>query len=128
MNQEGRLTTGMEVKEALLRFQYAEKLKSGLIIGSRLLNHVVTLKGDELSGGKKAMLWYIEGLSGELQIAGHVLGKDEWGSLERKLKELMGRIELLQFAQAQSAFSEAISLATTSCQASINVLMEKHLI
>jgi hypothetical protein len=40
----------------------------------------------------------------------------------------MGRIELLQFAEALSAFSEAISLATTSCQSSMNFLMEKHLI
>jgi hypothetical protein len=128
MDQEGRLPSAADVKEAILRFQYAEKLKSGLIIGMRLLNHVVTLKGDELSGGKKALVWYLEGLSGELQIAGNVLGTDEWNSLERKLNELMGRIELLQFAEALSAFSEAISLATTSCQSSMNFLMEKHLI
>lgn len=128
MDQECQLPSAAEVKEAILRFQYAEKLKSGLIIGMGLLNHVVTLKGDELSGGKKAMVWYLEGLSGELRIAGNVLGTDEWDSLERKLEELMGRIELLQFAEALSAFSEAISLATTSCQSSMNFLMEKHLI
>lgn len=127
-SEEAGATNVKEVQQAVVRFQYAEKLKSGLIIGTRLLSRMVTLKGDELSGGKKAMIWYLEGLFEELQIAGNVLGRDEWSSLERKLKELTGRIELFQFAEAQGAFSEAISLATTSCQEAMSILMERHLI
>ena len=45
---------GMETREAILDFQYSEKMKSGLIIGTTLLDQLVSLKGDEeaLRGSK----------------------------------------------------------------------------
>ena len=58
----------MGIKEAILDFQYSEKMKSGLIIGTALLNQVASLKGDELLGGRKVLIWYLEGLLRELKI------------------------------------------------------------
>jgi len=118
----------MEIKEAILDFQYSEKMKSGLIIGTGLLNLVASLRGDELAGGRKALVWYLEGLLRELQIAGNVMGQGRYEDLERKLMELIGRIEMSQFQEALYAFSEAISLATTSCQTSMAFLVGKNLI
>lgn len=118
----------MEIKEAILDFQYSEKMKSGLIIGTSLLNQVSSLKGDELSGGRKVLVWYLEGLLRELQIAGNVMGADRYEGIERKVTELIGRIEMSQFQEALYAFSEAISLATTSCQTSMTFLLGKNLI
>jgi hypothetical protein len=48
--------------------------------------------------------------------------------LERKVMEVIGRIQMSQFQEAQRSFSEAISLATTTCQASMSFLMEKKLL
>jgi hypothetical protein len=42
--------------------------------------------------------------------------------------EVIGRIQTSQFEEAQGSFSEAISLATTSCQRAMSVLVEKELI
>jgi hypothetical protein len=118
----------MEIKEAILDFQYSEKMKSGLIIGTALLNQVASLNGDELSGGKKVLIWYLEGLLRELQIAGNVMGAERYEGIEQKVMELIGRIEMSQFQEALYTFSEAISLATTSCQISMTFLVGKELI
>jgi hypothetical protein len=45
-----------------------------------------------------------------------------------KVMEAIGRIQMGQFQEAQRSFSEAISLATTSCQSSMSLLIEKELI
>jgi hypothetical protein len=118
----------METREAILNFQYSEKMKSGLIIGISLLDQLASLKDEELSGGKKILVGYLEGLLREVQIAGNVLGLDPYGGLGRKVMEVIGRVQMSQFQEAQRAFSEGISLATTSCQSSMSLLMEKRLV
>ena len=119
----------METRQAILDFQYAEKMKSGLIIGTTLLDQMASLKREEeLSGGKKVLVWYLEGLLREIRIAENVLGSGHYTDLERKVMEVIGRIHMSQFQEARGSFSEAISLATTSCQAAMNFLIEKKLI
>jgi hypothetical protein len=119
---------GMDTREAILNFQYSEKMKSGLIIGTHLLDQLMSLKNDELSGGKKILIGYLEGLLREVRIAENVLGWGHYVDLERKLMEVIGRVQMSQFQEAQRSFSEAISLATTSCQTSMNLLVEKQLV
>jgi hypothetical protein len=118
----------MDTKEAILDFQYSEKMKSGLIIGTHLLDQLVSLKNDEFSGGRKIVIWYLEGLLREVRIAENVLGSGHYVDLERKLMEVIGRVQMSQFQETQQSFSEAISLATTFCQASMNFLIEKKLV
>ncbi len=119
----------METREAILDFQYSEKMKSGLIIGTTLLDQLASLKEDgELSGGKKVLVWYLEGLLREIRIAENVLGPSHYADLERKVMEVIGRIHMSQFQEAQGSFSEAISLATTSCQRAMSLLVEKKLV
>jgi hypothetical protein len=42
--------------------------------------------------------------------------------------EVIGRIHMSQIEEAQWSFSEAISLATTSCQTAMNFLIKKKLV
>jgi hypothetical protein len=119
----------MDTRKAIFDFQYSEKMKSGLIIGTNLLEQLATLKDDEEhSGGRKVLIWYLEALLRELRIAQNVIGLDHYVDLERKLMEIIGRIQVSQVLEAQRSFSEGISLATTSCQSSMNFLMEKKLV
>ena len=118
----------METREAILDLQYSEKMKSGLIIGAGILDQLVSLRDQEQSGGKKVLVWYLEGLLREIRIAENVLGSGHYTDLERKLMEVIGRIQMSQYQEAQRSFSEAISLATTSCQKAMSFLMEKKLV
>ena len=118
----------METREAILEFQCSEKFKSGLIIGIGLLDQLGSLRDQELSGGKRVLVWYLEGLLREVRIAENVLGSNRFNDLERKVMEVIGRVQTSQFQDAQRSFSEAISLTTTLCQSSMSFLMEKRLI
>jgi hypothetical protein len=119
----------MDTRKAILSYQYSERMKSGLIIGTQLLEQLISLKSEEeILGGKKVLIWYIEGLLRELRIAENVLGTFEYEGLERKLMELIGRIQMSQYQEAQRSFSESISLVTTSCQHSMSYLIEKKLV
>jgi hypothetical protein len=119
----------MEPREAILDLQYSEKIKSGLIIASGMLEQLSSLRRDEeISGGRKVLTWYLEGLLRELRIGENVLGLGRYGDLQKKVMEVIGRVQMSQFGDAQRSFSEAISLATTFCQVSMTFLMEKKLI
>jgi hypothetical protein len=118
----------MGTREIILKLQYAEKMKSGLIIGIGLLDQLGSLRDEELFGGTKVLVWYLEGLLREIRIAENVLGMGIFGELDRKIMEIIGRVQMTQFQEAQRSFSESISLATTSCQSSMTLLMEKNLI
>ena len=118
----------METREAILRFQYGEKFKSGLIIAIGLLSQLTSLKEAELSGGKKVLVWYLEGLLREVRVAENVIGADHFNDLERKVMEVVGRIQMSQLEQAHHSLSEGISLATTSCQDAMVFLMERKLV
>ena len=118
----------MNTREAILDLQYSEKMKSGLIIGSGLMDQLVSMKDEELAGGKKVLVWYLEGLLREIRIAENVLGRGHYSDLERKVMEVIGRVQMSQFQDVQRSFSEAISLATTSCQISMSFLIGKRLI
>ena len=117
----------METREAILNFQYSEKMKSGLIIGAGLLDRLASLNDEEFEGGRKILVSYLEGWLGEVRIAKNVLKSPLYTDLERKLMELVGRIQMSGFEETQKSFSEAISLSTTLCQDSVRFLMEKGL-
>jgi hypothetical protein len=74
------------------------------------------------------LVWYLEGVLREIRIAEHVLGSGHYSDLERKVMEVIGRIHMSQFQEAQWSFSEAISLATTSCQTAMTFLVEMKLV
>jgi hypothetical protein len=119
----------VETREAILDFQYSEKMKSGLIIGTTLLDQLISLTDHgEFSGGIKVLAWYLEGLLREVRIAENVLGSGHYSGLEGKVMEVIGRIHMSQLPEAQMSFSEAISLATTACQRAMNFLQERRLI
>ncbi len=119
----------METKKAIFDFVYSEKMKSGLIIGTQLLQQLESLRSEEeFSGAKKVLIGYLEGLLREVGIAKKVMGLSHFDDLERKVMEIIGKLRMSQFEEARLSFSEAISLSTTSCQASMTDLMEKKLI
>ena len=119
----------METKKAIFDFVYSEKMKSGLIIGTQLLQRLESLQSEEeFSGAQKALIWYLEGLLREVSIAKKVAGLSHFDDLERKIMEIIGKLRTSQFEAVLPSFSEAISLSTTSCQASMTDLMEKKLI
>ena len=118
----------MDTRKAILIFQYAERIKSELIIASRLLERMAALQGGERSCAEKMMTAFLEALLGEIRIAQHVeKTMNLWGA-ERKIMEAVGRMKPLDRSAVQRCISEALSLITTASQGAMNVLMDRKLI
>ncbi len=118
----------LDVRRAIICFQFAERIKSELIIAAKLLEEVSGLRGDELSGAEKIMLSFLKALSGETQIAQNVLGLQDFKEAGMKVTEAAERIRLHEYSEATRRISEAISFITTSAQHAMQALKEKRLL
>lgn len=119
----------MNTREAIYHFQYSEKMKTGLITGISLYEQVRSLQDEvERSGAQKILIGYLELLRRELRMAQPVIGTNDLMELDHKLMEIIGRVQMSSSEEVLKSFSEGISLSTTLCQASMNVLMENKLL
>jgi hypothetical protein len=118
----------LDVRKAIICFQYTERIKSELIIAANLLGKIGELEGDELAGAEKLMLSLLRALQGEVRIAHNVLGMQNFEEASDKVAEVAERVCSRQYLEATKRISEAISLITTGGQQATEVLKEKDLL
>jgi hypothetical protein len=112
------------LRNAVVCFQYAERIKSELIIATKLLERLETLKDSELEGAKKLMLSFLGALESEVEIAGSVSGQKSFEQVGAKVWEATERIRTSEYEEAFRCLSEAISATTTSGQSALQTLKE----
>ena len=117
----------LDIKRAITCFQFSERIKSELIIASRLLWKIEELKGDELAGAKKLMSSFLDALLTEINIAYNVVKLQDFEKASMKVMGVKERIALNQYQEAAKHISEAISFVTTCGQRAAEALREKHL-
>ena len=115
-------------KKAIICFQYVERIKSELIIATKLLEKLDELEGDELAGAEKLMLSLLDALGGEVNIAHGVLGLQNFEEARTKILEAKELVLLHKYLDATSRLSGAISSVTTSGQRAMQMLKEKKLL
>jgi hypothetical protein len=124
MTEESSLNT----KNAIICFQYVERIKSELIIATKLLQKLDELEGDELAGAEKLMLSFLDALTGEINIAHGVLGLRNFEEAKTKILEAKELVRLHKYLEATSRLSGTISSVTTSGQRVMQMLKEKKLL
>jgi hypothetical protein len=105
-----------------------ERIKSELIIATKLLQKLDELEGDELAGAEKLMLSLLDALRGEVNIAHGVLGLRNFEDARTKILEAKELIRLHEYSEATGRLSGAISFVTTSGQRAMQMLKEKELL
>jgi len=123
-----RKTSAPEVKKAIVCFQHAERIKSELIIASKLLDRITALSGDELTGASKLYSHFLEALEGEINIAYNVVGLKDFEKAGRKVGEAADKAHYFQYEEAMNLLSEAMSSITTSCQRAAASLKKQGLL
>jgi len=118
----------MDTGKAIHVYQYAERIKSELIIASSLLATMDTLEGEERMGANKLMTSFLEALIGEIRIAQHLEKSMNLIGAEKKMREALGNLKLSKHSEINRCISEALSLTTTLCQGAMEVLIRKNLI
>ena len=112
------------LRDAVICFQYAERIKSELIIATKLLEQLETLKGSELEGAKKLMLSFLGALENEIRMAGSVSGEKKFEQVATRVWEATEKTRVNEYEEAFRYISEAISATTTSGQAALKSLKD----
>jgi hypothetical protein len=114
-----------DAREAVICFQFSERIKSEMIIASRLLGEIDELKGDELAGGKKMLLSFLEALLGEINLANNILKQQNITRAGVKVKDALERVRSDEYSEAIRRVSEAISHITTSGGRAMQILKQR---
>ena len=117
-------------KKEIIGYQFAERIKSALIISSKMLAVIETLKDSELEleGAKKTMFAFFDGLFAETGIALNATGMQEFMQVEEKVMEVKRKIEEGDYDGAYANLGRAVSHATTACDRTMRTLIEKGLL
>jgi hypothetical protein len=117
-----------EIGKAIVGFQYVERVKSELIIASKMLDRLTELSGEELNGAFKIYSFFLEALEGEINIAHNVLGMKEFENAGSKVREASEKMRLNQYEEAMRLISEAISYVASSGQWAMQTLKNQNLL
>ncbi len=110
------------IGKAIICFQYVERIKSELIIASKMIDRLTELDGDELTGAAKMYSFFLEALQGEINIAFNVLGMKEFEAAGAKVEEAATKAHYNQYEEAVKLISEAISNVASSGQWAMQTL------
>ncbi|MEM3783966.1 MAG: hypothetical protein QXY88_02900 [Candidatus Bathyarchaeia archaeon] len=118
-----------EVKKAVMVFNYAEKIKTSLIVASSLLEFLGDMKeAAEAAGAEKLLVAYFSALILETNIAANASQIKRFRDIASKLEEAAEQIKQHNYGNVQRLVSEAISMATTNGNWAAQMLKEKNLI
>ena len=104
---------GEKLRENILGFMYAERLKSALIIAGQLLDVLLDLNEGERSGGFKMFGSFVRGVGNEMKLAANVMAGSDWDGLSGQLDLMEGYARLGQMEAARQELSQSLSRVTT---------------
>ncbi len=117
-----------ETKKAIVVFNYAEKIKSDLILTFGLLDVLDGMRDEEASGAEKLLVAYFNALIREVNIAANASNVQGFKNVSAKLDEAVEQIKKHNYVNVMKLVSEAISITTTNGNKAAETLKEKGLI
>jgi hypothetical protein len=120
--------TSVMARNEVLGYQFAERIKSELIIGSKMLAVIESLDGSELEGAKKMLAAFFDALAIDAGMALKATGNPEFAMVEEKLNQIQRNIDAADYQEAQATIGQSVSHATTVCARTMTALIEKGLI
>ena len=114
--------------KAIVGFQYAERVKSELIIAAKMIERLDELTDDELKGASKLFSFFLMALESEINIAHNVLERTEFETAATRVKEAAEKVNLSQYDEAMKLLSEAISHVASIGQWAMQTLENHNLL
>ncbi len=115
-------------REAILLFHFADRLKSELLIASKLLTTLLQLKGQEQEGGKRLFLDYFRALEGEMGLGIALINDQDMVRVRTVLTGLTGMVDSNMFNEVQEHLTWIISTMTTYAQRAMEFLIKEKLL
>ncbi|HVP94576.1 MAG TPA: hypothetical protein VMS89_05315 [Methanoregulaceae archaeon] len=114
----------MDLKSAVLSYQFAERAKSELIVCSQLIIALGSFPKAEQAGGRRMLIMVLEATRSELEFARKSTEKSEFRKASDLLSQAISLAESDEYGAAALRVSEAVSASTTVAQESWQVLNE----
>ena len=102
-----------EVKEDIVAFMCAERLKSALIVTGKLLEAIEDLEGAKRSGGLTVFASFVRAVGNEMRLIANVMVGQDFLGLEKQLSLVEGYVRLAQMEAAREELSRLLSRVTT---------------
>jgi hypothetical protein len=118
----------MDLKTAVMSYQFGERAKSELIVSSQLCLALTGFPEGEKAGGKRMLLLLLESVRSELQYAATSTGQGDFSKATNSLNDAISLLESGQYEQASQNIAKAISASTTPAQNAWQVLSEHGLL
>ena len=115
-------------KNAIMNYQFAERIKALLLVGGMLFQVVEALKGQELGGAKKVLRTYLDALAMETALAIRISDSEDFRAVAEKLKLVQQMFEREDFVKAQAMLGSAVTSATTACAHITGTLQEQGML
>ena len=115
----------MTVKEAIMAFSQSEKIKSGLIWVSQLLELVSGLSGPEKLGGERMIKAIIGMVVQEVRLAKSVAGDASWGDIEKGIDQAIVMINSGVAPESVVHLTQALSRVTGIGHRSMSFLKDQ---
>ena len=115
----------MTVKEAIMAFSQSEKIKSGLIWGSQMLEFVKGLSGPEKLGAEKMIKAMIGMLVHEVRLAKTVAGDASWEDIEKAIDQAIVMITSGVAPESVAHLTQALSRVTGIGHRSMSFLKDQ---
>lgn len=118
----------MDLKTAIKTYQFAERAKSELIVGSQLTTALIQFPLQEKPGGKRMLLMVLQSIRSELEFAYGDTEQREFKKAFEHLSEAISLTESMDLGAASDRMAKAVSAVTTAAQAAWDTLKEHELI
>jgi len=118
----------MDLKTAIKTYQFAERAKSELIVGSQLTIALIQFPLPEKPGGKRMLVMVLESIRSELEFAYGSTELVEFKKAIDHLNEAISLTESMELGAASERMSRAVSAVPTAAQAAWETLSKHELI
>jgi len=118
----------MNTKEAIMAFSQSEKIKSGVIWASQMLELIRGLPDPEKQGAEKAVKVLVDMIFQEIQLAGSVAPGEAWEDIGKNIDQAEAMISSHVAPESVIHLTQALSQVTTIGQRSMSFLQEQELI
>ena len=115
----------MTVQKAIMAFAQSEKIKSGLIWVSQLLERVRGLSGSEKQGGERAIRAVIGMIDQEVRLAKTIAVDPAWEDVEKRIDQAMVMINSGVAPESIVHLTQALSQVTGIGHRSMSYLKEQ---
>jgi len=117
----------MKDRMAILCYHFADRIKSEMLIASRLLDALTGCKDEERKGALMISGVFLEALLGEIAIALNITKVREFEEAGKIIGNLLERIKASRLIEIEGSLARAISRITVS-QRNMELLIKEGLL